>query len=72
MVENWKRREAIIEYCVGVVDRSVEEKRTALEQDPNAADERVQRRIRGEMYAQETKVHFADMMVYVSPRLTDL
>ncbi|KZV61007.1 hypothetical protein PENSPDRAFT_554736, partial [Peniophora sp. CONT] len=56
LVENWKRREAIIEYCVDVVDRSVEQKRTALEQGySDAADERIQRRIRGEMYAHETK-----------------
>ncbi|VDC06300.1 unnamed protein product [Peniophora sp. CBMAI 1063] len=55
LVENWKRRESIIEYCVGVVDKSAEEKRVALQQDPSAADERMQRRIRAEMYAQETK-----------------
>ncbi|KDQ64491.1 hypothetical protein JAAARDRAFT_117784 [Jaapia argillacea MUCL 33604] len=53
LVENWKRRTEIVEYCVGVVDASMDEKRQSmqeLESDPAA-----QRRTQAALFADEVK-----------------
>ncbi|EGN93051.1 hypothetical protein SERLA73DRAFT_64689 [Serpula lacrymans var. lacrymans S7.3] len=53
LVENWKRRTEIIEYCDGVVDRSMQEKRGAvndLKEDPRA-----QRKIQAALFADQVK-----------------
>lgn len=52
--ENWKRRTEIIEYCVGVVDKSMEEKKLTLQQESTVPA--VQRQIQGALYAEEVKV----------------
>ena len=53
LVENWTRRTEIITYCVNVVDRSLEEKRTSL-QDADT-DPAVQRKTKGALFAEEVK-----------------
>ncbi|CAL1700955.1 unnamed protein product [Somion occarium] len=53
LVENWKRRTEIIEYCVGVVDKSMEEKKLTLQQESTVPA--VQRQIQGALYAEEVK-----------------
>lgn len=53
-IENWKRRTEIVEYCVGVVDQSIDEKRKIL--DTQQSDASTQRRIQGVLYAEEVKV----------------
>ncbi|KAI0796788.1 caffeine-induced death protein 2-domain-containing protein [Abortiporus biennis] len=53
LVENWKRRTDIIEYCVGVVDRSMDEERKSLE--TQQSDPAEKRRIQGLLYADEVK-----------------
>ncbi|KAF8974577.1 caffeine-induced death protein 2-domain-containing protein [Flammula alnicola] len=53
LVANWKRRTQLVEYCVSVVDQSITEKRTSLEdqsQDPAS-----QRKTQGQIYADEVK-----------------
>ncbi|KAH8105959.1 caffeine-induced death protein 2-domain-containing protein [Cristinia sonorae] len=50
LVENWKRRADIIEYCVGVVDVSVEKRKALLAGD---ADPSAQRKAKGALYAEE-------------------
>lgn len=51
---NWSRRREIVGYCVGVLDESVEEKRQSLQ---DAGDDvSAQRKARGALYAEETKV----------------
>ena len=54
--ENWKRRKDIIDYCVGVVDVSLEEKRRVL--FSQEADPATQRKVKGALYAEEVKVRF--------------
>ncbi|THH20309.1 hypothetical protein EW146_g1010 [Bondarzewia mesenterica] len=53
LVENWKRRTDVIEYCVGVVDQSMEQKRQALGE--SAGDPTAQRKIQGALFADEVK-----------------
>jgi hypothetical protein len=58
IAENWKRRIEIVDYCVAVVDQSVEEKQKHvddLQEDPAA-----QRRKQAEMFADEVKVGLSD------------
>ncbi|KZT12570.1 uncharacterized protein LAESUDRAFT_718842 [Laetiporus sulphureus 93-53] len=53
LVANWKRRTEIVEYCVSVVDKSMDEKRSSLatgEYDPAS-----QRQIQGALFAEEVK-----------------
>ncbi|KAI0353531.1 hypothetical protein OH77DRAFT_1406706 [Trametes cingulata] len=53
LVANWSRRKEIVEYCVGVIDQSLEEKRQTLQ---NAGDDAsAQRRAKGILYAEEVK-----------------
>ena len=51
---NWKRRTQLIEYCVGVVDQSIEEKRKGIE-DENL-DPSSRRKMQAEMYGEEVRV----------------
>ena len=53
-IANWKRRTEIVEYCVGVVDQSMDSKRMAIEAETE--DPAAQRRIQGALYAEEVKV----------------
>lgn len=43
----------IVDYCVEVVDLGMNDKRTTLEEQPDAA---TQRRIQGELYQDQVKV----------------
>ncbi|KAH7914366.1 caffeine-induced death protein 2-domain-containing protein [Hygrophoropsis aurantiaca] len=53
LVENWKRRTEIIDYCVDAVDESMKEKRMALgNQDGDAS---AQRKTQAALYADEVK-----------------
>ena len=52
--ENWKRRTDIIEYCVGVVDISLDEKRREL--SVAGSDTATARKMKGALYAEEVKV----------------
>ncbi|KAI0638054.1 caffeine-induced death protein 2-domain-containing protein [Trametes polyzona] len=53
LVANWSRRKEIVDYCVGVMDESLEEKRQSLQ---NAGDDAsAQRRAKGILYAEEVK-----------------
>lgn len=54
ITENWKRRKDIIDYCVGVVDVSLEEKRQVL--SSQEADPATQWKVKGALYAEEVKV----------------
>lgn len=54
MIANWKRRTEIVQYCVGVVDQSMDSKRMAIEAETE--DPAAQRRIQGALYAEEVKV----------------
>lgn len=53
-VANWKRRTEIINYCVGVVDQSMDEKRRSLDTEGN--DPPQQRQTQGALYAEDVKV----------------
>ncbi|KZT74268.1 hypothetical protein DAEQUDRAFT_682020 [Daedalea quercina L-15889] len=53
LVANWKRRTEIVDYCVGVVDQSMESKRMAI--DAETENPAAQRRIQGALYAEEVK-----------------
>ncbi|KAF8655252.1 hypothetical protein AX16_003155 [Volvariella volvacea WC 439] len=53
LVENWKRRTMLVNYCVNVVDQSLDEKRRAMQSVTEDARER--RRMQGEIYADEVK-----------------
>jgi len=53
LVENWKRRTEIVSYCVGVVDKSMAEKRQSMQDQ--AEDSSAQRRIQAALYADEVK-----------------
>lgn len=53
LVANWKRRTEIINYCVGVVDQSMDEKRRSLDTEGN--DPTQQRRTQGALYAEDVK-----------------
>ncbi|KAG2348897.1 hypothetical protein BDR05DRAFT_973118 [Suillus weaverae] len=53
LVENWKRRTEIINYCVNIVDQSVEEKRKSSTSEEG--DARAERKTRAAMFADEVK-----------------
>ena len=53
-VANWKRRTQLIEYCVGVVDQSIEEKKKGIEDE--SLDPSSRRQMQAEMYGEEVKV----------------
>ncbi|KAI0080898.1 hypothetical protein K474DRAFT_1636931 [Panus rudis PR-1116 ss-1] len=53
LTENWKRRTDIIQYCVDVVDKSMQEKQSVLQTQD--VDPSTQRRIQGELYTEEVK-----------------
>ncbi|RDB22874.1 Coiled-coil domain-containing protein 58 [Hypsizygus marmoreus] len=53
LVSNWKRRTELVEYCVKVVDQSLNEKRKAM--DTQSDDPRTQRKIQAEIFADEVK-----------------
>ncbi|KAI0347198.1 hypothetical protein BDW22DRAFT_503602 [Trametopsis cervina] len=53
LVENWTRRTEIVNYCVSVVDQSLEEKRASLQSVDD--DPAAQRKIKGLLYADEVK-----------------
>lgn len=53
LLENWKRRTEIVEYCVNIVDQSMNEKRKTLE--AQQGDARAQRKMQAELFAEEVK-----------------
>lgn len=53
LVENWKRRTEIVDYCVNVVDQSMNEKRRVLE--GQHGDARAQRKAQADLFAEEVK-----------------
>ncbi|OJA18995.1 hypothetical protein AZE42_00391 [Rhizopogon vesiculosus] len=53
LVENWKRREEIVNYCVNIVDESMEEKRKTLTTEKS--DARAERKTQAAMFADEVK-----------------
>ncbi|KXN86261.1 Coiled-coil domain-containing protein 58 [Leucoagaricus sp. SymC.cos] len=52
LVENWKRRTQLVEYCSAVVDQPMKEKREALEKTD---DPREQRKIQSAIFAAQVK-----------------
>ncbi|KAF8204961.1 caffeine-induced death protein 2-domain-containing protein [Pholiota molesta] len=48
LVANWKRRTQLVDYCVSVVDKSITDKRSAI--DDQADDPRTQRKIQAQIY----------------------
>ncbi|KAG6330569.1 hypothetical protein ID866_8521 [Astraeus odoratus] len=53
LVENWRRRTEIVDYCVNIVEQSANEKRKAFE--GQQGDARAQRRMQAELFAEEVK-----------------
>ncbi|KAI0723167.1 caffeine-induced death protein 2-domain-containing protein [Earliella scabrosa] len=53
LVANWSRRTDIVNYCVGVLDESVEAKRQSILDAGDDAS--AQRKARGALYAEEVK-----------------
>ncbi|OSC96803.1 hypothetical protein PYCCODRAFT_1440769 [Trametes coccinea BRFM310] len=53
LVANWSRRKDIVEYCVAVVDQSLDEKRQSLQSAGDDAS--AQRKAKGILYAEEVK-----------------
>ncbi|KAF8076374.1 caffeine-induced death protein 2-domain-containing protein [Lyophyllum atratum] len=53
LVGNWKRRTELVGYCVRVVDQSLDEKRSVLEDD--AEDPATKRRAQGQIYEEQVK-----------------
>ncbi|KAJ3563848.1 hypothetical protein NP233_g8676 [Leucocoprinus birnbaumii] len=53
LVENWKRRTQLVQYCTDVVDRSLTEKREALEDQ--SGDPGQQRKTQAAIYADQVK-----------------
>ncbi|KAI9574847.1 caffeine-induced death protein 2-domain-containing protein [Boletus coccyginus] len=53
LVENWKRRTEIVDYCVNVVDQSMSEKHKLL--DGLEGDAKAQRKTQAELFADEVK-----------------
>ncbi|TEB30258.1 hypothetical protein FA13DRAFT_1734097 [Coprinellus micaceus] len=51
LTENWKRRTKLVDYCVSVVDRSIDGKRGALQQQPD--DPALQRTTKAAIYSDE-------------------
>lgn len=57
-VDNWTRRAKILDYCVGVLDASKQEKQTHI--DNSGDDPRAQRKLQAELFSYETKVGLAN------------
>ncbi|KAA1466492.1 hypothetical protein DENSPDRAFT_768460 [Dentipellis sp. KUC8613] len=53
LVENWKRRAEIIDYCVAVVNDSVESKQQFISEKQD--DPKAQRKMQGILYEEEVK-----------------
>ncbi|PPR06976.1 hypothetical protein CVT26_004296 [Gymnopilus dilepis] len=53
LVANWKRRTQLVEYCVSVVDQSLNEKQETVADQTQ--DELSRRKIQGEIYAEQVK-----------------
>ncbi|KZP17284.1 hypothetical protein FIBSPDRAFT_793362 [Athelia psychrophila] len=53
LVENWKRRTEIVSYCVGVVDKAMDEKRQIISDSPS--DPARQRAAQSALYGDEVK-----------------
>jgi len=53
LVENWKRRTEIISYCVGVVDKSMDDKRQSIKDQ--TGDPTAQRRTQAALFSDEVK-----------------
>ncbi|KAG2042856.1 caffeine-induced death protein 2-domain-containing protein [Suillus americanus] len=53
LVENWKRRTEMINYCVDIVDQSTEGKRKSMTSEQG--DARAERKTRAAMFADEVK-----------------
>ncbi|KAG1820194.1 caffeine-induced death protein 2-domain-containing protein [Suillus subaureus] len=53
LVENWKRRTEMINYCVDIVDQSMEGKRKSLTSEEAGA--RAERKMQAAMFADEVK-----------------
>lgn len=51
---NWKRRTQLVEFCVSVVDQSITDNRNAIESE--SLDPASQRKIQGDIFAEEVKV----------------
>ncbi|PIL37031.1 hypothetical protein GSI_00723 [Ganoderma sinense ZZ0214-1] len=52
-IANWSRRKELVNYCVDVLDESVEEKQRSLQDAGDDAS--AQRKARGALYAEEVK-----------------
>ncbi|KAH9482638.1 hypothetical protein JR316_0004738 [Psilocybe cubensis] len=53
LVANWKRRTQLVEFCASVVDKSLTENQSAL--DDETQDPATRRRIQGVVFANEVK-----------------
>ncbi|TFK75920.1 hypothetical protein BDN72DRAFT_867652 [Pluteus cervinus] len=53
LIENWSRRTTLVNYCVSVVDQTLEEKRRAIKE--RSDDPRAQRKLQADMFADEVK-----------------
>ena len=51
---NWKRRTELVEYCVRVVDQSLSEKRSVLEDETQ--DSATKRKVQGHIFEEQVKV----------------
>lgn len=63
---NWSRRKDIVDYCVGVVDQSLDEQRQLLQDAGDDASAR--RKAQGILYAEEVKV--SRFVIYTQSLLT--
>ncbi|KAG6821284.1 hypothetical protein H0H93_002394, partial [Arthromyces matolae] len=50
---NWKRRTELVEYCVHVVDQSLNEKRSVVEDE--TLDSKAKRKVQGHIYEEQVK-----------------
>ena len=57
LLENWKRRTKLVDYCVSVVDKSIDDKRGALQQQSD--DPALQRKTKAAIYSDEVYVRVA-------------
>ena len=70
LLENWKRRTKLVDYCVSVADRSLDQKREAFANNP-PSDPSSQRKAQAEIFAQEVHVSCnASLTIVGSPSLT--
>jgi hypothetical protein len=63
--ENWQRRSRIIDYCVNVVDQSMDGKKQMITE---TSDPSLQRKIQGALFAEEVKV---SLDAYADVKLAD-